>query len=730
MKNSILIICFLLAAGSLFAQSTIADARLQAVGSIVTVSGIVTNGDELGSIRYFQDSTAGIAVYDYDVVYFAPGDSITITGTLDDYNNLLEIKSVTAHTIDSGGNPLPQPQLITPIGLNEDTESELVQIDNAIFNNAGSTFQAGNSYSFTASGETSTVYIRTGHPLVGDVIPGNPVTLIGLCSQFYANYQLLLRTPNDIINLSSINIISPINMSNISTNSFTLDWFTDAAGSTEIIYGLTPELELDSLLVPGTISFHSIDLTNLEPATIYYVKAFSVLNSDTAFSNVRSFCTQSLSSGLTKVYFSKSVDTSVSTGNDAIYLDDAIDDTLIAYINRAEYSIDFTIYDYNPANISDIATALNNAHANGVIVRAIYDTTWSTVDFANLLSPNIHSIAAPATAEYGIMHNKFVVFDANSSDTEGAIVWTGSTNFEDENINTFANNVIIIHDQSLARTYRAEFNEMWGSNGDTPNLSESRFGPFKKDNTPHNFIIGGRQSACYFSPSDQTTSKIAAAISTADDELYVETMLITRYDLKDSIIARVNAGVLTKIILDSIYNQSIVNDLESAIGNNFKLYGEAGIMHNKVMIVDPGTSNTILLTGSHNWSNSAENRNDENTLILHNPEVANLYLQEFTRRFQNAWLLNTPVIKEYVSETILYPNPTRGIFHIDLGNYKGKIDHLIISDIQGKELYIKENPAISGRKISIYDFQSKPGSYFISVYGDGFSETFLLNLVE
>ncbi len=732
MKNAILIISIILISGNLLAQSSIYDARQQAIGTVVTVSGLVISGQELGTIRYFQDSTAGIAVYDYDVTYFEPGDSVTVTGTLDDYNNLLEIASVTYHMVHSSNNILPQPQLITPAGLNEDTEAELVQIDNVIFDNAGSTFQAGNSYSFSSGGESSSVYIRTGHPLIGDVIPGNPVTLIGIGSQYYANYQLLLRTPADIINSSLINIISPIDVSSITTNSLSFEWFTDVAGSTEIIYGLTPELEIDTLSDATAISYHSIALNNLDPATIYYVKAFSVYNTDTAFSNIRSFCTQSYSSGMSKIYFTRPVDNSVSTGTNAIFLDDAVDDTLIAYINRAKHTIDFTIYDFNPANISDIATALNNAHASGIIVRAIYDTTWTSVNLGNLLSPGIYSLAAPNTPEYGIMHNKFVVFDADSGDPEEAIVWTGSTNFEDQNINNFANNVIIIHDQSLARTFQAEFNEMWGSSGAMPDLGNARFGPFKKDNTPHKFIIGGRRAECYFSPSDQTTSKIADAISSASDYLYIETMLITRYDLSDSIIARANAGVEVKMIIDdaSSSNSNIVNDLGTALGDNFRVYGEAGMLHNKLMIVDPASTDPIVLTGSHNWSNSAENRNDENTLILRDPEIANIYLQEFTERFTNSWLLKNPDLDTKVQQPLIYPNPTSGLFHIDQGNISGKINRLIISDIMGRQVYTNTSLFGSNGIISIADFKPKAGNYLVSLISDNDQFTFLLNIVD
>ena len=78
---------------SIIAQEKIADVR-DRVGQQVTVSGIVTNGEELGIIRYFQDETAGLAAYGSLVENVKRGDSIKITGTLKNYNNLLELDPI------------------------------------------------------------------------------------------------------------------------------------------------------------------------------------------------------------------------------------------------------------------------------------------------------------------------------------------------------------------------------------------------------------------------------------------------------------------------------------------------------------------------------------------------------------------------------------------------------------------------------------------------------------
>src|ERR1700739_632245 len=47
-----------------------------------------------------------------------------------------------------------------------------------------------------------------------------------------------------------------------------------------------------------------------------------------------------------KCYFNHPVNNAVSTTTNAICLNTAFLDTLIAYINRAKYTIDFCVYDY------------------------------------------------------------------------------------------------------------------------------------------------------------------------------------------------------------------------------------------------------------------------------------------------------------------------------------------------------------------------------------------------
>ncbi len=646
MKKLIIITLIITGISALsFAQNSILEARGMPIGTVVTVKGIATNGSEMGIIRYMQDATAGIAAYGSAVEDVNRGDSITVTGTLKIYNQLLELDPITSVVVNSTGNTLPNPIIVTPDQISEQYEGQLVKVYNVIFNDAGQTFTGNKKYTFTADGETGYIYIKNGQDFVGTIIPSAPIELTALCSQFdYSNpntgYQLLPRDLNDILIPSSIYFIDALSNTNFTHNSIDFSWNTNIEGTTEMYYGSTEELVSSNYVSStGGSTNHTISLLDLNPGEITWVQAFSINGSDTAKSAIVPFATISNSTGNIKAYFNSPVDISYSTGVDAIYLPQTIDDTLISYINRAKHTIDFTIYNFNNAGISNISDALIAAADRGVRVRVIGCGTTANLGINELTGSDVHVLIGPNDSQRtGIMHNKFIVFDAQSFDVNDPIVWTGSTNFTDGQINLDANNVIIIQDQSLARAYQIEFEEMWGSYGNEPDAANARFGSTKRNNTPHEFIIGSKRVECYFSPSDGVNGKIVDVINTSDNDLSIATMLITRITMADAIVDRKSDGVAVNVITNAEgNNNSTVNEMLAASLTTHVTFDDvsSGILHHKYMIVDQGApaSDPIIFTGSHNWSAAADNDNDENTLIIHDATLANVYYQQFVYRF-------------------------------------------------------------------------------------------------
>ncbi|MDG1296468.1 MAG: hypothetical protein P8P48_04975 [Saprospiraceae bacterium] len=310
-------ILFLLFSLSLSAQLDIIDARGASLGSTVTVKGIVTNGGELGDIRYLQDATAGIAAYPgsgsvsgFETI--ALGDEIEVTGVLKDFNGLLEISPVTAFNVLSSSNTIPTPKVISAAQLGDDVESQLVQISCVDFNTSGA-FTVGGIGALDPEGEGFNIYINSGNSIIGSTIPEDVAHVIGVVTAFN-NPQLVIPASGGIdANATCFSITKDPVQLNLQANSFKMYWETSIPATGMIRWGNTQSMEntadLSSL---GTE--HEYTITGLEPATFYYVQIEAIAEGNSVVSAPGYYSTASNSTGEIRVYFNNETDPSVSTG--------------------------------------------------------------------------------------------------------------------------------------------------------------------------------------------------------------------------------------------------------------------------------------------------------------------------------------------------------------------------------------------------------------------------------
>lgn len=719
------------------AQSSIAAARTQAVNTTVTVRGIITNGSELGPIRYIQDNVAGIAAYSPSLMANTlPGDSVEVTGVLKDYNGLLEIDPVSNVSIIARNLPLPAPVVFTAANAAnayaEIYESRLVTItgNTSITTTSGapvSTFSGNTNYRLNGvAGQDVRPNASSTGPLgiVGKPAPNNTFGLTGIMSQYAPSgsggYQLLPRLYSDFDLGATPNINSMVTATNITTSGFTVHFKTQNAGSTTVNYGTSATALNQTANNPASVTNHSVAISGLQPATVYYVQVTSTNSIGSSVSNVVPMMTASNSTGKMLAYFNRSVNTAYGPANNpAKTLPNALDDTLVAYINRASTSIDFTMYGFNNSNLMNVPFALNNAQARGVTVRLIIDD-YGTQGLSGL---NASIPVVKRNTARGINHNKFVVFDVNS--VNKSFIWTGSTNYTPGQINNDPNSVIIVQDQSLAKAFRMEFDEMWG-NG---TLNGGVFGPAKTDNTPKFFNVGGSPVELYFSPSDNVNTRLIETIATADHDLHVATVQVTRTDLaqavKNQLLAKPNMIPFSEFLVgdSSGTNASSYSILRSVLGHRFQKWNGTGNMHHKHMIIDVGDQNSdpLVWVSSHNWSTAANVDNDENTLVIHNFNIANQYYQEFAQRIQdlnkgflavNFQLMGLGKgLNANVTTVKVYPNPNQGQFNVSVTDKSIGTVNLTLTDMTGKTVYEKTLKVNGGQDLKIETGNLPKGIY-------------------
>jgi phosphatidylserine/phosphatidylglycerophosphate/cardiolipin synthase-like enzyme len=96
----------------------------------------------------------------------------------------------------------------------------------------------------------------------------------------------------------------------------------------------------------------------------------------------------------------------------------------------------------------------------------------------------------------------------------------------------------------------------------------------------------------------------------------------------DALVNAYKRGIEVKVILDR-YNSEEGSEYDKLVqaGVSVRVHQGPGLMHNKVAVID----SSIVITGSYNWTGSAEKENHENLLVIRSIQVSDAYEKEFDR---------------------------------------------------------------------------------------------------
>jgi|YelNatPaOPRAMG01_1025707.scaffolds.fasta_scaffold09118_4 phosphatidylserine/phosphatidylglycerophosphate/cardiolipin synthase-like enzyme len=127
---------------------------------------------------------------------------------------------------------------------------------------------------------------------------------------------------------------------------------------------------------------------------------------------------------------------------------------------------------------------------------------------------------------------------------------------------------------------------------------------------------------------------ILRELAGARNEILVQAYVLTARPVVDALIRAHARGVVVRIILDRKQLRHDRNDAYAAsrlVTAGIPVAvddGVRGIAHNKVIVIDGRT----VITGSYNFTWSAEHRNAENMVVINDPVVAAEYLQNWRTR--------------------------------------------------------------------------------------------------
>lgn len=154
----------------------------------------------------------------------------------------------------------------------------------------------------------------------------------------------------------------------------------------------------------------------------------------------------------------------------------------------------------------------------------------------------------------------------------------------------------------------------------------------------------------FFSPNGGAREAILKELTGAENEIKIAMYILTDRELSNALISAKERGVNVRVLMDGESAEEIgyskhhflsEREVNVKLDYTHQTYGNKyeGIMHNKFAIID----NETLITGSYNWTHSAEKLNDENLLIIKDSkELIKTFTDEFTKLWNRAKVLSKP----------------------------------------------------------------------------------------
>lgn len=143
-----------------------------------------------------------------------------------------------------------------------------------------------------------------------------------------------------------------------------------------------------------------------------------------------------------------------------------------------------------------------------------------------------------------------------------------------------------------------------------------------------------------FTPWDDIEKLITGEIDDARQQVLVQAYLLTSRKISGSLIAAKRRGIDVRILADAKqHGNTPSSKLDELVTSGVPVWLETKYQnaHNKIILIDAGSADSTLITGSFNFTWTAQHKNSENILIVRkNRPLAMRYLSNWERHHAEA----------------------------------------------------------------------------------------------
>jgi phosphatidylserine/phosphatidylglycerophosphate/cardiolipin synthase-like enzyme len=295
-----------------------------------------------------------------------------------------------------------------------------------------------------------------------------------------------------------------------------------------------------------------------------------------------------------------------------------IDVRLADAITRSKLSLDIAAFEFDNKVLTE---AILDAKGRNLRIRVVTDKKMGlggkTSTLYKLVAADIPVV--PGESISSLMHNKFMILD-------GKTIWTGSWNYTEGSTYRNNENTLVFNAPEIASLYLDQFEDMF---------TRKKFGRKAANDTIHKVEACGTLVEVCFTPNKAIESYLADLIGKAKKSVHFMMYLFRNDVLEDAMIASHKNGVKVVGLLEKKTNRDNrvgrIAELQKA-GVPIRFGDNKFFLHHKTILIDKA----IAITGSMNLTQHALQANNENVIIVHDPLLANVYLEEFNRMWKNS----------------------------------------------------------------------------------------------
>jgi RHS repeat-associated protein len=405
-------------------------------------------------------------------------------------------------------------------------------------------------------------------------------------------------------------------------------------------------------------------------------------------------------------------------------------DELISVIDNAQRTLEISLYNFETF---EVYKALERATARGVKVRFLFEGAQEDrASTEGTVSHQIEKLGADVRYVNKINHHKFLIADAD-------FLVSSSGNWDEEANWVYDENTLWINEDELVLRFRIEFEHLWNHSrpfGEDFGYSSSI--PVNTDSLQSLLVDNGNVGAVFTSSNYRTytsstngetfalisgnqkvADKVVALINAAKRSIRIAANHLRSRPISQALIAKKNLqpGIDISVYLDGQeYVSKEYNDIQIAnrdsclaqastagairncreknfyysyelikagIDVRFKTYAHkwhpntAALMHHKYAIFD----DSVVATGSYNYSYNAETNSMENVVVFDNVSSAPA-VADFINNFQSIWNTGRAAgfytdIQSHISSSSRYVPvlfPSMALSHDEVKSLKASVE--------------------------------------------------------